>query len=149
MDNKELETIEAVREKMMCCGETLVAAYQARIDNNISKGVLELFVYSYPDDITSIPELKILDKAQDKYLLTPEERNDIANAVDQSSYRTSVDYWDAIIDRLLEAQLDKVFPNPKSVILKEIVAEHLYLEDTGYISSYPGTKGSVTKKSKK
>lgn len=47
-------------------------------------------------------------------LLTDEERDGIANAIDESSYKISVDYFDAIIDAELKAQLKKVVGELKS-----------------------------------
>ena len=42
--------------------------------------------------------------------LIVEERNSIANKVDADSYATSVLYWEAIIEDLLDAQLEKAYP---------------------------------------
>jgi len=41
-------------------------------------------------------------------LLTLKERNDVANSVLVDTYATYTQYWDAIIDAEIKAQLDKV-----------------------------------------
>jgi len=45
---------------------------------------------------------------EEELLLTPEERKAIANSVPVEEYATSTQYWDAIIEALLKAQIDKL-----------------------------------------
>jgi len=55
----------------------------------------------------------------DNLLLTSEERDEVANAVDKNSYETSAEYWDAIIDAELKAQRAKGLKNYEDEIPKE------------------------------